>query len=122
MKKAGKSMEECARSAWQLRRDNRLKSRDFMRNAGSGSDVDLLEARDLKKYGDKNGPSFDYLVKKGLEESGKKAADDEIYQAIVASANRTNKWVNAWNTAVDYCSWAWNGFQAETKQCQLTHK
>ena len=50
-----------------------------------------LQARDQEKYGNPDGPTFDYLVeknrKKGLE-------GDAVYEDIIGSSNRTNQEYN----------------------------
>ena len=70
--------------AWVYRREARMKARSRMKP----EDRDLLEGRDLKIYGDRNGPSYGYTVEKygrlGFE-------GDELYEQIVKSALRTNK-------------------------------
>src|SRR5258708_35885040 len=92
LKREGKSAEARARAAFQVRHDARLKSRQFMREAGRPEEVALLEGRDLSKYGNKDGPTFEYLGQKALAESKKKGPDDELYESIVAGSQRTNPW------------------------------
>lgn len=49
---------------------------------------EAVEKRDLKKYGDRNGPSLEYKV----EEYRRLGFDgDELYEQIVKAAFRTNK-------------------------------
>jgi hypothetical protein len=51
-----------------------------------------LRARDQEKYGNPEGPTFEYLVEKGKKD-GK--ADDAVYEGIIASASKTNPDINA---------------------------
>ncbi len=84
----GINPEQRARRAYAIRHDARLKAREFMRDK---AEVALLQARDQAKYGNPDGPDFDYLVaqnhKKGLH-------GDDAYLAIIGSAERTNTDVN----------------------------
>ncbi len=84
----GASLEERARAAFTTRHTARITSRAMMTDP---DEVAALEARDLAKYGDKDGPTFDYLVAKGRAD-GK--SDDEIYEDMIRSAQRTNRMVN----------------------------
>jgi predicted small secreted protein len=85
---AGASLEERARAAYATRHNARITSRAMMSDP---DEVAKLEARDLEKYGDKDGPTFAYLMDKGRAE-GK--SDDEIYADMIGSAQRTNRAVN----------------------------
>ncbi|HEU4404837.1 MAG TPA: hypothetical protein VFS43_06055 [Polyangiaceae bacterium] len=84
----GEGAEARARKAYQTRRDARLIGRAMMSDR---REVEGLRARDEQKYGRPDGPSFEQLVehqkKKGL-------AGDAIYEAIVASSQRTDGAVN----------------------------
>ena len=53
--------------------------------------IGAREARDLEKYGNKDGPTFDQLVEKGRAE-GK--GDEAIYADIIQSAQWTSRAVN----------------------------
>ena len=53
--------------------------------------VNLLEARDLQKYGNPDGPTFEQLVDKGL--GGGKTLR-QVYQDIIGSSTRTNQAYN----------------------------
>jgi hypothetical protein len=83
-KGAGEKAEARARRAFQTRHDARLTCRAMMSDR---HEVDDLRARDLQKYGQPDGPSFEQLVdhqkKKGLE-------GDAAYEAIIASSQRTD--------------------------------
>lgn len=80
----GLSVEERARKAWGIRRNARLRARELM---GDPKQVSLLRQRDIKKYGNPDGPTFDYLVaqaaRKGLE-------DDRIYEAIIVGSSTSD--------------------------------
>jgi hypothetical protein len=80
--------EERARRAFQIRHDARMTARAMMKDAG---EVAMLQKRDQEKYGNPDGPTFEMLVdhekKKGL-------TGDAVYEAIVASSQRTDMVVN----------------------------
>jgi hypothetical protein len=88
-KKQGLPAEERARRAFAIRHDVRLTARAMM---ASASDVDLLRQRDQEKYGNPDGPTFDQLVDQNKK---KGAAGDAVYEAIIASAQRTDEAFNA---------------------------
>ncbi len=87
-KKEGLPALERARLAYQARRDARLLARAMMKEVG---EVAALRARDQQKYGDPDGPTFDFLV---THEQQKGLAGDAVYEAIVTSAQRTDRAVN----------------------------
>jgi len=84
----GLNAEERAKRAHEIRHNARLEARVMMQNK---QEVIDLQARDQEKYGNPDGPTFDYLVeknrKKGLE-------GDAVYEDIIGSANRTNQEYN----------------------------
>jgi hypothetical protein len=87
-KKEGLGAEERARRAYELRYDARMTCRAMM------SDAEMLaaiERRDERKFGHKDGPTFDELV---LHERKKGLTGDAVYEAIVASAQRTDAIIN----------------------------
>ena len=84
----GLSAEERARKAQEIRHDARLKARGFMADK---AEVKLLQNRDLKHYGNPDGPTFDYLVEKNRK---KGLRGDAVYEDIVASSSRTDKGYN----------------------------
>ncbi|MEZ4380149.1 MAG: hypothetical protein R3A79_02285 [Nannocystaceae bacterium] len=84
----GASLEARARAAYEARHGARLTSRAMMADA---DEVAELEARDLAKYGDKDGPTFASLVAQGRA-AGK--SDAAIYLEIIGSAQQTNRAVN----------------------------
>lgn len=74
---------------YEARHRARLTARAMMSDA---AEVEALRARDLEKYGDPDGPTFESLVAKGRAE-GK--SDEAIYAGIIDSSQRTNKAANA---------------------------
>jgi hypothetical protein len=87
-KRQGLPAEERARRAFQIRHDARETARAMMK---SSAEVALLEARDSRKYGHPDGPTFDELV---ARQKAKGALGDAVYEAIVESAQRTDGIVN----------------------------
>lgn len=73
-----------AKMAFLIRHNARLYSRFMMDDPDA---VSRAEIRDIERYGDANGPSFDYLYQlhkaNGL-------TNDESYQTIIDSASRTS--------------------------------
>jgi hypothetical protein len=84
----GLDAEERARRAYAIRHDARIEARDMMQ---SWTAVLALRMRDRVKYGNPNGPTFEYLVDKN---KAKGLEGDAVYEAIVGSARRTNRAVN----------------------------
>jgi hypothetical protein len=87
-KKEGMPAADRARRAFQMRHDARLLARSMMKDP---ADVDALRARDKDKYGTPDGPSFEWLV---THEQQKGLSGDAVYEAIVESAQRTDRAVN----------------------------
>jgi hypothetical protein len=87
-KKDGLGAEERARRAYQMRHDAWMTARAMM---GDPQEVADLQARDREKYGNPDGPTFEQLVESGQK---KGRAGDELYEAIVKSAGRTDTAVN----------------------------
>ena len=77
-----------AKMAWQIRHEARLIARDMMRDI---REVEMLRARDLQLYGNFDGPTFEFLIKKA-EELG--LTGDNIYEWIIEGAQRTNPGIN----------------------------
>lgn len=77
-------VEQRARRAWQIRHNARLGARDLMEDP---QEVELLRSRDLKLYGNPDGPSFDDLVKKARDLGFR---GDKIYDAIISDSYTTN--------------------------------
>lgn len=84
----GLSAQERAEAAWQIRHEARLTARSMMSNA---LEAELLRARDLFKYGNPDGPTFEFLVDQ-LRQA--RLIGDEAYEAIITGAYRTNEGVN----------------------------
>lgn len=85
---AGESAAQRARKAYDIRHNARIKAREMMPNK---IEVQLLQARDQEKYGNPNGPTFEYLVQKNRSGG---MTEEEAYEAIVDSSKRTNKAYN----------------------------
>jgi hypothetical protein len=84
----GYALEERARRVWQLRRDARLHARAMMDNP---SEVGQLRARDVRIYGNPDGPTFDQLVD-AHRLSG--CSVDEAFERTIKGAQTTNTAVN----------------------------
>jgi hypothetical protein len=84
----GQSAEARARAAYQARHDARMIARAMMQDEAA---VKVLEARDQVKYGDPDGPTFEYLVERGRE---KGREGDAIFESIVESAQQTDAATN----------------------------
>lgn len=85
----GLSVRVRAHRAWEIRHNSRLRARALM---GNQRQIQLLQKRDLAKYGNPDGPTFDSLVEVN-EKLG--LVGDEIYEAILASSMKVNIGVNA---------------------------
>ncbi|MFR9750491.1 hypothetical protein ACL02S_05585 [Nocardia sp. 004] len=84
----GLSTEERARRAQGIRHDARMTARAM--------DPDRIRVRELRKrdyklYGNPDGPAFDDLVEKYRNRG---LSDDEVFETIIGSSNRTNAEVN----------------------------
>lgn len=86
--KAGLSAEDRAHKAYDIRHNARISARKMMR---SEAQVKKLQKRDQEKYGNPDGPTFEYLYAKN---KAKGLEGDAIYEAIIGSSTRTNKEVN----------------------------
>jgi hypothetical protein len=87
-KAEGIGIAERARKVWEVRHNARLMARDMMLDK---EEVEGLRARDLKLYGDPNGPRWEYLIK-AAEMLG--LTGDNVYEWIIKGAQRTNTAVN----------------------------
>jgi len=87
-KRQGLSAEERAHRAFQIRHDARSTCRAMMTDA---HEVAALEQRDQEKYGHPDGPRFEELA---AREAAKGLSGDAVFEAIVESAQRTNKAMN----------------------------
>jgi hypothetical protein len=84
----GRSVRERAEAAWRIRHEARLEARSLMDNR---SEVELLRQRDQAKYGNSDGPTFDFLVER-LRTAGFEG--DAIFEAIINGSYRTDRELN----------------------------
>lgn len=84
----GKSAEERAHAAYDIRHNARLTARAMM---ASDAAVQALRDRDQEKYGNPEGPTFDDLVKKN---QSKGLAGNDVFEEIIKSSQRTDESVN----------------------------
>lgn len=84
----GVSLADRAWRAWDIRHRARVAARALM---GDLREVDMLHKRDLAKYGNPDGPSFDQLLAKA-NDSG--LSDDQAYEQILASSTTTDATTN----------------------------
>ena len=87
-KAQGLPAEARARKAYEVRHDARVISRAMM---ASDVEVKLLQERDREKYGNPDGPTFEWLVEKAKE---KGLTGDAVYEEVVSSAQRTDAATN----------------------------
>ncbi|MFK7946248.1 MAG: LysM peptidoglycan-binding domain-containing protein [Saprospiraceae bacterium] len=80
----GLPLKERAEKAYKLRHEARVNARFMMPEK---SQVKALQARDMTKYGNPDGPTFEYLIKKNTDK-GKTL--EEAYQSIIDSSSRTD--------------------------------
>ena len=83
------SLKERAERAYNLRHNARINARFMM---SSLEEMQALQARDMEKYGNPDGPTFDYLVAKSLN-SG--LTERQTYENIITSSARTDNSYNA---------------------------
>ena len=84
----GIGAEERAKRAHEIRHHARVAARAMMQNKQEVAD---LQARDQEKYGNPDGPTFQYLVEKNRS---KGLQGDAVYEDIIGSSNRTNREYN----------------------------
>ncbi len=93
------TLSERALRASNLRHKARIDVRTMMLDSEHGAlKVAKLQARDLEKYGNPDGPTFQQLIDKGLSEGKSK---DQVYKDIIHSSGRTDK---AYNKKAGYSS------------------
>lgn len=80
----GVDLKTRAHQAYELRHNARINARFMMQNK---DEVKALQERDMQKYGNPDGPTFEYLVKKNTD---KGASEEEAYESIVKSSSRTS--------------------------------
>lgn len=78
-----------AHKAYEMRHEARVNARYMMQDQIA---VQRLQARDMEKYGNPDGPTFDYLVKKNTDKGLSVSA---AYQSIIDSSSRTDTRYNA---------------------------
>ena len=81
-------LKERAKKAYTLRHHARINARFMMKDRDA---VKILQKRDIKKYGNPDGPTFLHLVKK-VHKKGFKG--NEIYRQIIKSSSRTSPTYN----------------------------
>jgi hypothetical protein len=84
----GEPAESRARAAFTARHDARMIARAMMQDV---AEVELLRTRDRDKYGNPDGPTFEYLVERATQ---KGLTGDAIYTSIVDSAQQTDAATN----------------------------
>lgn len=87
--KDGLDLKTRALKAYTLRHEARVNARFMMPNKTA---VKMLQARDQQKYGNPDGPTFEYLLKKNTD---KGLSLEEAYQSIIESSSRTDSKYNA---------------------------
>lgn len=85
----GIDLETRAHKAYELRHEARVNARYMMQNQ---EEVAALQARDRSKYGNPDGPTFEYLLKKNTDAG---LSLEEAYQSIIDSSSRTDTRYNA---------------------------
>ena len=84
----GIGLEERAKRAFELRHQARINARFMMKDKAA---VKMLQKRDMTKYGNPDGPTFDYLMEKNTKNG---LSQEEAYESIIQSASRTSKVYN----------------------------
>jgi hypothetical protein len=87
--KQGLAVRERAEAAWRIRHEARLQARSMMADA---VEVELLRTRDMNKYGNLDGPTFEFLVER-LKETGLEG--EAVYKAIIDNSYRTDAELNS---------------------------
>jgi len=88
-KQDGIDLKTRAQKAYKMRHEARVNARFLMQEKAA---VKALQVRDKQKYGNPDGPTFEYLLKKNTDNG---LSLDAAYQAIIDSSSRTNKTYNA---------------------------
>ena len=84
----GLCLGERARRAWEIRHRARVAARALMADP---VEVEMLRKRDLAKYGNPDGPSFEQLVRQA---EAKGLTEDQAYEGILASSTTTDTTIN----------------------------
>lgn len=85
----GLDLETRAHKAYEMRHKARVNARFMMQDKEA---VKKLQERDVKKYGNPDGPTFAYLLNKSVENGNTK---EVAYQTIIDSSSRTDTRYNA---------------------------
>ena len=88
-KQDGIGLKTRAHKAYEMRHEARVNARFMMQDKDA---VKALQARDTQKYGNPDGPTFEYLLKKNTD---KGLTIEAAYQSIIDSSSRTDKGYNA---------------------------
>lgn len=83
-KQDGLSLKERALKAYDRRHEARVHARFLMQNK---AEVQQLEERDRTKYGNPDGPTFEYLVKKSTSQG---LSLEQAYENIIKSSSQTD--------------------------------
>ena len=85
----GLDLETRALRAYEMRHEARVNARFLMQNP---DEVAALQARDRDRYGNPDGPTFEYLLQKNLDAGMSREA---ALEAIIESSSRTDTRYNA---------------------------
>lgn len=77
-------LKERAYKAYNLRHNARIHARFMMLDQ---KEVAVLQKRDLDKYGNPDGPTFEYLLQKS---QAKDISLEQAYESIIQSSSKTN--------------------------------
>ena len=88
-KQDGVDLATRAHRAYDMRHEARVNARFMMQNK---EEVAALQARDTERYGNPDGPTFEFLLKKNTDEG---LSLEEAYQSIIDSSSRTDTRYNA---------------------------
>lgn len=86
------SLKDRAERAYRLRHNARINARFMM---SSAIEMKALQARDMLKYGNPDGPTFEYLVAKNVNAG---LTEQQAYEKIITSSARTD---NSYNEMCD---------------------
>lgn len=84
----GIPLPDRARRAWEIRHRARAAARAMMTDPFA---VEQLRKRDLAKYGDPDGPTFEQLFTEAINNG---STEEQAYQQILSSSVRTDMAVN----------------------------
>jgi hypothetical protein len=112
-RREGRTASERARLAHELRRQARLTARRRMR---SPREVALLCERDLRVYGDPNGPAFEWALRHAMAQLHAQEPGEAVYDRVVQGAQRSSALATAAASIGGVYEWAWNGFREEVGQ------